>query len=69
MKKVPPPLQVVMFFGMAIVLGTWQPFVWWRFVGAVISFASAFYGLYLLWLQKRQRGSSGPRGTDYGDDS
>lgn len=55
MKRISSPLQVVSFFVMAVVFATWQPFVWWRGVGAVTMLGCGGYGW---WLLRRQRKAS-----------
>ncbi len=46
-----------MFFAMAIIFATWQPFVWWRGVGGAILLACGFYGWYLRRQNKRNDAS------------
>jgi|UPI00057C95A0 hypothetical protein len=62
-RKVPPPLQIAAFFGMAVVFATWQPFVWWRAVGSVIMLALGCYGVYVLL---RSRWGTGAGDVDGG---
>ena len=54
MKTVPHPLQVVMFFVMAVIFATWQPFVWWRAAAALLMLGFGCYGVYVLRRSKRK---------------
>ncbi|MGF6832839.1 hypothetical protein QF015_001004 [Paenarthrobacter sp. TE4293] len=60
MNKTPSSLQVVMFFVMAVIFATWQPFVWWRGLGAAVMLAGGVYGWWLLWRSKRKESSQEP---------
>ncbi|MCR1160783.1 hypothetical protein NEK97_04850 [Paenarthrobacter sp. UW852] len=55
MKRIPSPLQVVLFFVMAVIFATWQPLVWWRGVGAAVMLAGGIYGWWLLRRSKRKQ--------------
>ena len=52
-RRVPHPLQVVMFFVMALNFAIWQPFAWWRACAAVLMLGFGCYGLFLWWKSKR----------------
>ncbi|MGO4144571.1 hypothetical protein AB4Y77_05750 [Paenarthrobacter sp. YAF11_1] len=60
MSKVPHPLQVVMFFVMAVIFATWQPFVWWRVGAAVLMLGFGCCGLYVLRRSRRKESSQEP---------
>lgn len=64
MKRIPSPLQVVMFFAMAVIFASWQPFVWWRGLGAVVMLGFGCYGIYVLRRSKRPESRAEPRGTE-----
>ncbi|WP_275778467.1 hypothetical protein [Paenarthrobacter sp. Y-19] len=53
MKNAPSPLQVVMFFALAIIFAMWPPLVWWRAAGAVLMLGFGCYGVYVLRKAKR----------------
>lgn len=55
MKRIPSPLQVVLFFVMAVIFATWQPFVWWRGLSAAVMLAGGIYGWWLLRRSKRKQ--------------
>ncbi|ASN19305.1 hypothetical protein CGK93_06070 [Arthrobacter sp. YN] len=58
--RVPHPLQVVMFFAMAVNFAAWQPFVWWRAAAAVLMLGFGCYGIYVLRRSKRKETSQEP---------
>ncbi|MDI2036781.1 hypothetical protein [Paenarthrobacter nitroguajacolicus] len=62
--RVPHPLQVVTFFALAIEFATWQPFVWWRAMGAVLMLVFGSYGVYVLRRSRRDSAGAGDRGSD-----
>lgn len=64
MSRVPNPLQVVMFFVMAVIFATWQPFAWWRVGAAVLMLGFGCYGGYVLRRSKREESSGEPSGLE-----
>ncbi|SDW04259.1 PEP-CTERM protein-sorting domain-containing protein [Arthrobacter sp. yr096] len=60
MRRVPDPLQIAVFFALAIVFATWQPLVWWRAAAAVLMLGFGCYGFYVLRRSKRQESSPEP---------
>ena len=60
MSKVPHPLQIVMFFVMALNFAIWQPFAWWRACAAVLMLGFGCYGVYVLRRSKRRETSQEP---------
>lgn len=60
MKNAPSPLQVVMFFALAIIFATSPPLVWWRAAGAVLMLGFGCYGVYVLRKAKQKAAPRGP---------
>ncbi|MDR6986010.1 hypothetical protein J2Y66_000473 [Paenarthrobacter nitroguajacolicus] len=60
MKTSRHPLQVVMFFVMALNFAIWQPFGWWRAAAAVLMLGFGCYGVYVLRRSKRKESSQEP---------
>lgn len=60
MKRAPHPLQVVMFFVMAVNFAVWQPFAWWRAAAAVLMLGFGCYGVFVLRRSKREESSGEP---------
>lgn len=57
-------MQVVMFFVMAVIFATWQPFAWWRVGAAVLMLGFGCYGGYVLRRSKREESSGEPSGLE-----
>lgn len=60
MKRIPSPLQVVLFFAMAVIFASWQPFVWWRAAAGVLMLGFGCYGVYVLRRSKRKESRQEP---------
>ena len=65
-KKIPSPWLSTFFLLWAALFITWQPFVWWRGLGALMSLIMGLTGFWLWWKYRRnsKNETMGPQHKD-----